>query len=844
MVHTGLRNPKEIAFDKFGNLFSVDNNADMGDKARVVDIVDGGFSGWNRGNQAFRNFREYIDVTPRHKIPWMEEKHWGMEGKNRPMAMLPPSGFISNGPSGLAYNPGTGLAEKWDDHFFVCDYRGGNSAVIAFHMVADGAGFKVEGKENFISGLLNTDVEFGYDGKVYVSDYVGNWFTYGFGNIFTFEDATETAKPESKEIKGIFADGFDKLEPARLAELLRHPDMRVRLRAQLELAKDAGNRAVLLSATATGEPLTTRLHGVWGLGNLLRMKGDAEAGNALVKLCADADEKVRGQAIQCLGNAAFKPALDTAVSLLDDEAPRVQMLAAIAVGKIGSKDQVGALMDLVKRNEDKDAYLRHGAVDGLFRIADADAVFEYAEDASPAVRRAVVLALRRFEDPRIGNFLNDKEQSSAIEAAQAINDAYIEGARESLAAATHLLGKVSWMVDVRILNSMLRAGGGENVKRLLAAAADTSQSEDVRVEALFLLERWENPPPIDPTTGKHRPLEGDRSLEKMKPEIQAGLVKLLASASGNLLVEALGAAGTFGVEIPSEVMLGLLTNPKNPGEVRSAALKELEANQPAGLPAVLAELASDKDATIRARTLETLGRVAPDKAMEAVREILSSGKIPDKQNAIALLGSMAHPSASGILLELLEKLPEQPAGLKLDIIEAASLRSEAPLKEALAAYEAGLDKSDPLAAFRPALEGGDAARGKEIIFHHGAALCTQCHKIGKTGGEAGPNLKGIGGRHDAEYILESIVIPNAKLAEGYSAIAVTMKDGTVVAGMLMKDTPEEVVVRNPETKKDTVCKREDIASMPAPMSTMPPMGLILKKTEIRDLVAFLSALKK
>jgi quinoprotein glucose dehydrogenase len=39
VVHFGLRNPKEIAFDDFGNGFSVDNNSDQGDAARVVYVV-------------------------------------------------------------------------------------------------------------------------------------------------------------------------------------------------------------------------------------------------------------------------------------------------------------------------------------------------------------------------------------------------------------------------------------------------------------------------------------------------------------------------------------------------------------------------------------------------------------------------------------------------------------------------------------------------------------------------------------------------------------------------------------------------------------------------------------
>jgi quinoprotein glucose dehydrogenase len=843
VVHTGLRNPKEIAFDRFGNAFSVDNEADMQDMARCVDVVEGAHSGWQRGHQAFQKFTNLIQGTSRHDTNWMRERHWDMDSPLRPRAILPPAGWVSKGPSGLAYNPGTGLSEKWDNHFFVCDFVGAGSAVIGFRMEPNGAGFKIANKENFVSGMLCTDIEFGYDSKAYVTDYVGSWPTHGFGNIFSFEDPAETAKPETKQVRELFANGIEKLSVEKLAELLRHSDMRVRLRAQFVLAEKTVNRQIFVAATNEKEKITTRLHGVWGLGNLARLKNDRASADALIYLCGDADAKVRGQAIQCLGDLKFNSPLNIAMSLLNDSDPRTRMLAAIAVGKLGHKGQVPALMALVEKNNDQDEYVRHGAVQGMVRLGKADAIYSFANSKSPAVRRAVVLAFRRMQDARIGDFLKDSDLSIAVETVQAINDNYIEGARPALAEATHLIGKSTWAVDLRILNAMIRTGGDENIRRLLTIAADESLSENARTEAMFLVRRFEKVPPTDPTTGMYRPIPEPRNIEAVVPEIRKTLESLLTKSSGNLLVEVIGAAGQFNVHVPIDAMFGQLNGKGIRPVIRLAALKMLEKEAPDKLSKQLVELTADPDPRIRAATLESLGRLAPETAFEVVTKILTSGKPDDQQRAYALLTKLEHPKAAGTLLERMKKLSAQPGAVQLDILNAVAKRPEPEFKASIADYEASLDKANPLAAFHIAIEGGNVDNGQKIF--HGSGNCVQCHKAGaRPGGEAGPNLNGIAARENGQYILESIVEPNAKLTPGYSPIAITMNDGSLVSGLMMKETDTEVVVKNIETKKETICKKSDIKTLPPAMSTMPPMGLILSKSDIRDLIAFLQTLNK
>ena len=98
---TGLRNPQELAFDEYGNLFTGDNNSDSGDRARWVYVVEGGDSGWRIGYQ-------FIE-SPNSRGPWNEEKLWYPAFAGQAAYIVPPIANIADGPSGLTYDPGVTL---------------------------------------------------------------------------------------------------------------------------------------------------------------------------------------------------------------------------------------------------------------------------------------------------------------------------------------------------------------------------------------------------------------------------------------------------------------------------------------------------------------------------------------------------------------------------------------------------------------------------------------------------------------------------------------------------------------------------------------------------------------
>ena len=219
----------------------------------------------------------------------------------------------------------------------------------------------------------------------------------------------------------------------------------------------------------------------------------------------------------------------------------------------------------------------------------------------------------------------------------------------------------------------------------------------------------------------------------------------------------------------------------------------------------------------------------------------------EQQLALHLLGGLDSPDANDILerrlTQLLQQPQQVPEGWKLDLVNAAEARGTDSLRAILSQLAAARDPADPLAAYRYCLEGGDAGRGREIFFGNAAASCRRCHKVAGEGSDVGPDLSGVGLKNTREYLLESLVVPNAKIAKGFETVILVMDDGRLYTGIIKgeDETTYQLVTAQGEQIR---VEKESIEERAVGKSGMPEDVLKgLSARDVRDLVEYLTTLK-
>jgi quinoprotein glucose dehydrogenase len=840
---TGLRNPQSLAWNDVGDLFTGDNNADGGDKARWTHLVEGGDYGWRIGWQFLPKLG-----------PWNSEGMWHLDNNPKNLALLPPVGLIGHGPAGIAHYPGTGLPDNYADHFFYADFPGG---VRAFALQPKGASYIVENPKDILQdntpkemtgkllwGLYPSDVQFGVDGGAYVLDWVFGWEKTGKGRIYRVHDPAVDATALVQETKKLLAEGMGKRDGEELAKLLGHADQRVRLAAQFEFVK-RGDPTPLAQATLDKNPRLMRLHGIWGVAQLARSK--PRAAHALTPLAKDHDPEVRAQWAKFVGETSLKSETDLVIRLLADEDPRVRFFSAQALGKLGMKEAVPALIAMRNLGYESDPYIRHAVATSLAALAEEKDLVAAAGNEAVTVRSVALLALRRQHSVEVTRFLTDKNPQLAAEAARAIHDGAIPAAWPQLAA---LAAKPDAAEPVRrrAVNANYLLGSAEAAQRLARIAGDIKAELALRLDALDALAIWNEPFRRDRVTGLVR----DAALPPRDPQAPIAattriLPALLREPSEALRLAAINMAGVLKMAGSEGLLLAAVDDRSLGGNTRAAALRALGAMDSTRLADAVKLAVADNDPTLLAAARQLAAKVSPLEAVRLNAPLLAQGTIREKQEALATIAAQPVPEADQILLAQLDLLAanQLPPALWLDLLEAAAQRDNVEIQHRLATREQTLAASkDVLAKWRDCLEGGKAKAGRAIFTENAEAACMRCHKYKGEGGDVGPDLAKITQVSDRIYVLESIVDPNAKIAPGYDNVLLTLKNGEMVAGILNQDGAEEVVLTNIADGKKQKVKTADIQERMHVPSAMPPgLGEVLGKRNLRDVVEFLAGKK-
>ncbi len=839
----GHRNTHEFVFDAYGNIISSDNDGDhAGESERLVHIVEGSDSGWRTNWQ----FGKYTDPKNNTYNIWMDEKLFVPRWEGQAAYIIPPIMNFHNGPTGMAYNPGTALGKDWVNRFFLSEFVGdpSRSHIWSFDLKPKGASFDLNTDIDVVNGILPTGVRFGPDGALYTADWINGWDTKNYGRVWKIdvtEDKNDLAK-ERAETKRLMTLNYSEQSNDSLVALLSYPDMRIRQKAQFELAKSTfwGHRALKAVLTENKDQFA-RIHAIWGIGQIAA--DDLGKADCLVPLLADSDPEIITQALKVLGDIRYKEAGALFIPLLGHENDRVKFYAAQALGRTEHEEAVQPLLDMIAANNDEDVYLRHAAVLALSRIGKSEPITALSGNSNRSLRIAAVLVLRRMQDAGVANFLTDEDEYIVAEAARAINDDWsIEPALPALANVLTETRFTSEPLLRRAINAALRVGGDKELDNLIAFAKRNEVSEILRGEALATIGTWAEPSVLDRVDGRLRgEIKRDASFAKQK--IGEEIPYFLNDENPEILIGVSKTLENLGIEDYNDELYAVFGKSKS-NKARAALLSALGVLHFDNIESAMKVGMADKAQEVREAAVGLLSRldIPKEKLPALVEPIFRNSSVGEQQTMLGVLAEMPLEKSEPVLKGLIEKAVNNkfPEGAVLDLIEAV----ESSKSENLIAQLQLLKKNDQTAeGYKETLYGGNWWAGRSVFTNNPTAQCVRCHAVNGTGGQVGPALDNIANVLTREQLLESLIEPSKRLAPGYGSVTITLIDGQVVTGVLEEETKEELILRTNDAEpleipRSRVKKRENGTS------AMPAMGRMITKRELRDLMEYLGSLKK
>jgi len=159
--------------------------------------------------------------------------------------------------------------------------------------------------------------------------------------------------------------------------------------------------------------------------------------------------------------------------------------------------------------------------------------------------------------------------------------------------------------------------------------------------------------------------------------------------------------------------------------------------------------------------------------------------------------------------------------------------------------EEQLQKEDPAVLAKAARQQGEAARGA-ILFYQQHTTCTKCHTFGEKDSPLGPNLTKPEKKPTDVFLVESILKPSKEIRKGFEPIIVITDEGKQLTGLLVEETAEKLVLRDPKKDGEPVTFNKDEIDEQAEskQSIMPPglMNQLANRQQFLDLLRYVMAI--
>lgn len=827
------RNDYETCVNAFGQIFTSDNDDDGHRGSRVIWVMDGGRYGYR---------------TPG------SPRHWGEDVPGNVPKLV---GTGNGSPCGVTVYEGALLPQEYQGS--ILEAEAGPRTIYAFPVTRKGAAFRTEIKTLLASDdpwFRPVDVATAADGSLFVAD----WYDAGVGG-HAFSDQTTgriyRVAPNGHAWKPVRPD-FGSI--AGRVKAQQSPNGATRDVARRLLIAD-GQAAVppLTDLFQNGEPIQ-KARALWLLAELsgptpaiAALKDDDPQIRELAVRILGRDNRENGQVEYLQPEAKLPPPaqqhLLTLLAVAGDPDPGVRRELILALRRLPTAEVGDALRLLAASWDGQDRWylealglaLRHREGDYLARLFNGSL---YGPLKLAEAGQAVAVALPPY-------FPVDR------------NEAFLSASDPEPPPASALsknLG-LAWQVH--------RA----EVLPLLAKVMPALQSTELQQAADAVLMQVDDPAAAvtlakliaqtnDPLRKRSmlatlsRKIDGAWKASAQDPAVADAIDEALHNPP--LRSQAVATASATGDPRYVGPLMALVESGTAPPEDRAAAVDAIARLKPPGalerfetlIEKAKARKASDPAAEAAVRNLPRLAD-----CRERLFAMIDDEATPLGLRRAALRTAATLGGGADKLVEMARArtVPSALIGEATAVLHAhpdARIRGEAarllPITSA---------SGKPLPPWNELIaRSGDAGKGREVFFatrtttaagSPNAAACGTCHRVQGRGQWVGPDLSTIGSKYGRDELLRSILNPSAAIGYNYVTTVISIRDGQVLTGLMVEDTPEKVVLKSADGRRLSVPTRDVEERAVSEVSLMPEgLAQALTEQELVDLLAFLEGLKR